>query len=435
MTTAAADEPKPPPPPPPPPPSVFLSYASEDRKAAQALRDALESYGLEVWYDESGLDGGDAWDQKIRRQIRECDFFMPVISAQTDTRLEGYFRREWRLAVERTLDMADDHPFLLPVVIDDTPQARARVPERFLGVQWTRVPGGQPVPALEALCRRLLAGQAPAPPPAGRRAAEAPARGPREPPLRAYPEFPREEPGQRLRFFAHVLGWALSASWVFFRRLPRWIRWIVWIWLVFVIVTRACTPLSRHADRDDTPARKAAPASGELSAADASKLRDIADSYQGSTNAGDLTRLSVEMAKAFSTEVGKDLAAAENPLVAIPFAAPAGDTAAKKLADASFAQVYGRIALSHHGHVGLMQEPVAPLEAATAARAAHAHDAKYVLFGVVDGAAAAAQRLTVKLVSVADGRLLWSGSFPVAGADPAAIAAQVDAQVPALEDD
>jgi TolB-like protein len=429
MTTAAPDELKPPP----PPPSVFLSYASEDRKAAQALRDALETYGLEVWYDESGLDGGDAWDQKIRRQIRECDFFMPVISAQTDTRLEGYFRREWRLAVERTLDMADDHPFLLPVVIDDTPQARARVPERFLGVQWTRVPGGQPVPALEGLCRRLLAGQAPAPPAATRRASEPSAGGPRERPPREYPEFPREEPGQRLRFFAHVLGWALTASWVFFRRLPRWIRWIVWIWLAFVIVTRACTPLSRH-DRDETPARKAAPAAGDVSAADARKLRDIADSYQGSTNAGDITRLSIEMAKAFSSEVGKDLAAAENPLIAIPFAAPAGDASAKKLADAAFAQVYGRIALTHHGHVGLMQEPVTPLEAATAARAAHQHDAKYVLFGSVDPAAAA-QSLTVKLVSVADGKLIWSGSFPVAGADPAAIAAQVDARVPALEDD
>jgi TolB-like protein len=431
MTTAAPDEPNPPPP---PPPSVFLSYASEDRQAAQALRDALETYGLEVWYDESGLDGGDAWDQKIRRQIRECDFFMPVISAQTDTRLEGYFRREWRLAVERTLDMADDHPFLLPVVIDDTPQARARVPERFLGVQWTRVPGGQAVPALEGLCRRLLAGQAPAPPAATRRASEASARAPRERVLREYQEFPREEPGQRLRFFAHVLGWALTASWVFFRRLPRWLRWIVWIWLAFVIVTRACTPFSRH-DRDEAPARKAAPVASEVSAADARKLRDIADSYQGSTNAGDITRLSIEMAKAFSSEVGKDLAAAENPLLAIPFAAPAGDASAKKLADAAFAQVYGRIALTHHGHVGLMQEPVTPLEAATAAKAAHQHDAKYVLFGSVNPAAATAQSLTVKLVSVADGKLIWSGSFPVAGADPAAIAAQVDARVPALEDD
>src|SRR5215468_116393 len=144
-------------------PSVFLSYASEDRSAAQTLKEALSALGLDVWYDESGLDGGDVWDQKIRRQIRECDFFMPVISAQTDARPEGYFRREWRLAVERTLDMADDHAFLLPVVIDDTMQARARVPDKFLAVQWTRAGGGQPNAALEALCRRLISGHSVAP--------------------------------------------------------------------------------------------------------------------------------------------------------------------------------------------------------------------------------------------------------------------------------
>ena len=431
MTTAAPDRETPP-----PPPSVFLSYASEDRKAAQALRDALESYGLEVWYDESGLDGGDAWDQKIRRQIRECDFFMPVISAQTDTRLEGYFRREWRLAVERTLDMADDHPFLLPVVIDDTPEGRARVPERFLSVQWTRVPGGLPVPALEGLCRRLLAGQTPAPPASARRAAEPPpARGDRARPQRPYPQFPREEPGQRLRFFAHVLGWALEACWVFFRRLPRWIRFIVWIWLAFVIVTRGCAPPSRHADRDATSARKAAPAppaGAGLSAANAEKLRQISESYAGGSAGTDYGKLGVEIARAFSSELGKQVAAAESPLLAIPFSAPAGDAAARKLADAAFAQVYGRIALSHHGHIGILQGS-AP-DAATAAKAAAAQDATYVLFGAVSRAGAT-QSLTVQLVKVDGGTVLWSGSFPVAGADPAAIAAQVDAQVPALADD
>ena len=108
-------------------PTVFLSYASADREAARVLKDALPTFGLEVWYDESDLGGGEIWDQKIRKQIRECDYFMPIISAQTEARHEGYFRREWRLAVERTLDMADDHAFLLPVVIDDTSQSGARV--------------------------------------------------------------------------------------------------------------------------------------------------------------------------------------------------------------------------------------------------------------------------------------------------------------------
>src|ERR1700691_3528370 len=142
-----------------PAPTVFLSYASEDRQAARLIGDALPGYGLEVWYDESELGGGDAWDQKIRRQIRECDYSMPIVSAQTEAPHEGYFRREWRLAVERTLDMADDHLFLLPVVIDDTDQTVARVPEKFLTVQWLKVPGGQPTRALESLCRRVAAGE------------------------------------------------------------------------------------------------------------------------------------------------------------------------------------------------------------------------------------------------------------------------------------
>jgi len=131
--------------------SVFLSYASDDREAARSVGDALASFGLDVWLDQSELGGGDAWDQKIRKQIRECDYFMAIISARTDARLEGYFRREWRLAVERTLDMADDHLFLLPVVIDDTNEGQARVPEKFLTVQWLRLPDGRPTPALEAL--------------------------------------------------------------------------------------------------------------------------------------------------------------------------------------------------------------------------------------------------------------------------------------------
>src|SRR5258708_16602156 len=82
---------------------------------------------------------------------------MAVISATTERRHEGYFRREWRLAAERTLDIADDVMFLVPVVIDETRDSGARVPEKFTTVQWLRVPGGQPNPPLTALARRLVA--------------------------------------------------------------------------------------------------------------------------------------------------------------------------------------------------------------------------------------------------------------------------------------
>src|SRR3954470_1573508 len=83
--------------------AVFVSYARDDAAAARRIAEALRSSGLEVWFDENELRGGDAWDAKIKEQIRECALFMPIVSATTQVRGEGYFRREWKLAVERTI--------------------------------------------------------------------------------------------------------------------------------------------------------------------------------------------------------------------------------------------------------------------------------------------------------------------------------------------
>jgi TolB-like protein len=147
--------------------AVFLSYASQDAEAAKRICEALRTAGVEVWLDQSELVGGDAWDQKIRGQIKECALFIPVISANTQARREGYFRIEWKLAAQRTHAFADGTPFLLPVVIDATRDADALVPEEFRAVQWTRLRqayGGQaPDDATEKFCervQRLLGGDA-----------------------------------------------------------------------------------------------------------------------------------------------------------------------------------------------------------------------------------------------------------------------------------
>lgn len=417
----AADTPR-------PPPTVFLSYTSEDRQAVQNLRDALPACGLEVWYDESGLSGGDAWDQKIRRQIRECDFFMPIISAHTEARPEGYFRREWRLAVERTLDMADDHTFLLPVVIDDTPEAGARVPERFLTVQWTRVPGGKPTPALEALCRRLVAGEplavqpprrAPASVQPPRRAPASAPPGPQPSAARTYPPFPEQEQGATTRYWFRVLGWALQCSWLSFMRLPRLLRYFVYLWIFALVLARACAPEHRHSNR--------------VSAADADKINQIAQSYQGSSNKSDVAKLGAQIAQQITGEVSAGMAA-RTALLAIPFAAPPNDPTAQKLADSAFAQTYGRVAVSHHGHVGLMEEALSTADPSDAAAQGRARHSKYVLFGTID-TATSPHSLVVRIVRTADAAVLWSASYPVAGADPAGIATDVDSRLQSLEDE
>jgi len=399
-------------------PSVFLSYASEDRQAAQVIRDALPALGLEVWYDESELNGGDAWDQKIRRQIRECDFFMPLVYAKTEARHEGYFRREWRLAVERTLDMADDHTFLLPIVIDDTDQAVARVPEKFLTVQWLRLPGGQPTAAFEALCRRLVTGQATGIQPP-KKASIQPARaGGPQAVAREFPEFPREEAGQKVRFWAHVGGWTLQSAWIAFQRLPKWIRIIVYLWLFVLLLSRGC--VSSHDHRE------------KISPATSRKLKEISDNYQGGSNKADIAKLGAIISREFSDETGG--IHKRSPLLAIPFNAPSEDPAAQKLADSIFAFVYGRVSISHHGRVGLADKPLQSLDPAAAIERGRENHSTYVLYGGIDRGSAA-QAFNVKILSVADGSVVWSESYPAAGADPAKIAAQVDSQLPTLEDE
>lgn len=138
--------------------AVFLSYASQDAEAAQRICDALRAAGVEVWFDRNELVGGDAWDQKIRKQIKECALFVPIISPNTNARAEGYFRLEWKLAVDRSHLMADDQPFLFPIVVGDVNDATARVPDKFREVQWTRLRLDETPTELAGRVTKLLSG-------------------------------------------------------------------------------------------------------------------------------------------------------------------------------------------------------------------------------------------------------------------------------------
>ena len=140
--------------------AVFLSYASQDAEAAKRIRDALRAAGIEVWFDQSELRGGDAWDHKIRQQIHDCALFLPIISNNTQARAEGYFRLEWRLADQRTHLMGRNRAFLVPVCVDRTPEKDADVPDSFLAVQWTWLHDGQPTAVFTERIRKLLEGPA-----------------------------------------------------------------------------------------------------------------------------------------------------------------------------------------------------------------------------------------------------------------------------------
>ncbi len=126
--------------------AVFVSYAREDLSAVRRIKAGLEAAGITTWFDMDRLETGDDYDRKIQRNISRCSYFIPVISANTQSRLEGYFRREWSYALDRARNMADGALFILPVSLDGTSAAGAHVPERFKALHFTQLPGGQVTP-------------------------------------------------------------------------------------------------------------------------------------------------------------------------------------------------------------------------------------------------------------------------------------------------
>ncbi len=123
--------------------AVFISYAREDLAAVERIKAGLDAAGIVTWFDIDRLEAGDDYDRKIQRNIARCSYFIPVVSATTERRLEGYFRREWSYALDRARNMADGALFILPVTIDATNGAAATVPDKFKAVHFTHVPGGE----------------------------------------------------------------------------------------------------------------------------------------------------------------------------------------------------------------------------------------------------------------------------------------------------
>jgi len=122
--------------------AVFISYAREDLAAVQQIKADLEAAGVTTWFDLDRLEAGDDYDRKIQRNISRCSYFIPVMSATTERRLEAYFRREWSYAIDRSRNMADGAVFVLPVTIDGTGAADAHVPDKFKALHFTSLPQG-----------------------------------------------------------------------------------------------------------------------------------------------------------------------------------------------------------------------------------------------------------------------------------------------------
>lgn len=402
-----------------PPPSLFVSYASEDREAARRLRDAIAEHGIEVWYDEDELTGGDAWDQKIRQRIRECDYFMPVISHATEARREGYFRREWRQAAERTLDMADDVMFIVPVSIDDITEAGSRVPERFHQVHWTKCPAGQANAALEELCQRMLADDetvpvAPPSPVSTRARAQKP---PRQPPppdakkgrqLPPYPSQPQRKPDDPAWLHAfNLCVWVVQCGYRAYRGFPRVLRWMVIIWFFFFLVGRCQAPKVQIEDPTGV----------------AEDL--IETSLQGVDDEGTVSGLGKFLGAV------ADFAQAGQTFAIVPFTTDGADESTTEFANAVLQKLIGSLESSYRDHISFSPVPLgqAPSETELITRIGRTESA-FLFSGWVDLSADDGLPRLHLIIQPADRSITaWRQQFAIVGNTPEAVAAVVATQI------
>lgn len=131
--------------------TVFLSYAQEDAETARRIKEALSASGIGVCFEKGGPGETDPSEEKICALIKSCALFIPIISQRAEACAEGDFRRERKLAVERTRHLSGSRTFIVPVVIDQTV-----VPEELIRHQWMRLADGEPTPEWIAQVKSLL---------------------------------------------------------------------------------------------------------------------------------------------------------------------------------------------------------------------------------------------------------------------------------------
>jgi hypothetical protein len=135
---------------------IFLSYAREDADAARRLHNFLLANNVRTWFDEEKNKGGDNWALNEVQNINSCSYFVPIMSMISVGRMEGEYRREWKLAIDRLPKRDESVPFIIPIAIDDTTAEADGVPREFKASHWERLPGGNGTPAFAAMMKERM---------------------------------------------------------------------------------------------------------------------------------------------------------------------------------------------------------------------------------------------------------------------------------------
>ena len=350
---------------------------------------------------------------------------MPVISRATEARREGYFRREWRQAAERTLDMADDVMFLLPVNISDIPESGARVPERFNHVHWTRCPDGESNAGLEELCLQVLTGDdaVPSPPrdpkinrhPRQVKSVSSHSSDKKGKNLPPYPSQPHRKEGEPpwLHIF-NLLVWSIRCAYHAYQGFPRILRWVIIAWLIVTLVSR-CGNSDEPSNRPSRTAEDPTQQDDSESGGDFNKgLIEAAQELRGVEGLGEFGRIIGAVA---------DAAQAGRPLVLTPFVYNSTESTNEEFTKTVFNQLLRSIRVTRADEVAVSPSALgaSPSSADVLTRISRT-ESRFLLTGRVEiETTDNSAHFELVLYSANAPTLIWTKRYPVADTGAARI--------------
>jgi len=135
-------------------PTVFLSYAREDAGIAQRLYEDLRGSGVDVWFDQRELAGGQDWKATVGEAIEDSRFFLALLSANSVGKT-GFCQKELKMA----FNILGLHPtsdiYLIPVRVSNCDPRE----EEFRNLHWIDLfPDSQYYDGLKEILRSIRGG-------------------------------------------------------------------------------------------------------------------------------------------------------------------------------------------------------------------------------------------------------------------------------------
>jgi hypothetical protein len=109
---------------------VFLCHASTDKPKVRELYRYLRRRGINPWFDEEHLVGGQDWQVEIPKALATSDAIIICLTKNSVDK-EGYIQKEIKFALDKALEMPEGRIFLIPVKFEE-----CEVPFTLNRYQW-----------------------------------------------------------------------------------------------------------------------------------------------------------------------------------------------------------------------------------------------------------------------------------------------------------